>query len=242
MFPIKFSHSNPTFLCWVTIVLPVNVTQRRTWVIFVNVYLFESTNLAFTLKGNENCRKGKQQPDWDSKQAPPDCSLEFCLYTNLPSPPSVNPSFRSWKHSLQWLNLLSSVERFAVVPWMCFSVLSQSLRRKIYNTFVFAILKPETRVPQSVRSRRILWNMHLQWTFRLHRSRIISSLTEWLLVSQGEHCSMELITNIMSRVGVTYKTGVWIGFITPYTHNSGLQAIQSYCWSTHFAVHRCTTH
>jgi hypothetical protein len=42
---------------------------------------------------------------------------------------------------------------------------------------------------------------------------------------------------------VIYKTGSWIGWLdllTPYTQHSGLQAIQRYCWSTHFTVHRCT--
>jgi hypothetical protein len=42
---------------------------------------------------------------------------------------------------------------------------------------------------------------------------------------------------------VTYKTGfgldVWI-YCTLYIHNSGLQGIQRYCYSTHFPVHRCT--
>jgi hypothetical protein len=42
---------------------------------------------------------------------------------------------------------------------------------------------------------------------------------------------------------VTYKTGFgrddWI-YYTLYIHNSGLQAIQRYRYSTHFAIHRCT--
>jgi hypothetical protein len=46
------------------------------------------------------------------------------------------------------------------------------------------------------------------------------------------------ICNILSRF-----SAVWIGWLdllTPYTHTSGLQAIQRYRYSTHFTVHRCT--
>jgi hypothetical protein len=48
---------------------------------------------------------------------------------------------------------------------------------------------------------------------------------------------------ILSRVGVTYKTGLdWmIGFINAlYIHNSGLQEIQHYRYSTYFPGHSCT--
>jgi hypothetical protein len=48
---------------------------------------------------------------------------------------------------------------------------------------------------------------------------------------------------ILSRVGVTYKTGSglddWI-YCTLYIHNSELQAIQHYRYSTRFTVHRYT--
>jgi hypothetical protein len=50
---------------------------------------------------------------------------------------------------------------------------------------------------------------------------------------------------ILTDVGgccVTYKTGLGLDLLTPYTHNSGLQAIESYRYSTHFVrvVPRCT--
>jgi hypothetical protein len=52
----------------------------------------------------------------------------------------------------------------------------------------------------------------------------------------GKNCT------IMSCVGVIYKTWFWIGFIAPYSHtNSGIQVIQCYHYSTHFAVHRSTS-
>jgi hypothetical protein len=45
---------------------------------------------------------------------------------------------------------------------------------------------------------------------------------------------------MLSRVGVTYKTGFgldyWI-YCTLYIHNSGRQAIQRYRYSTHFPLH-----
>jgi hypothetical protein len=50
----------------------------------------------------------------------------------------------------------------------------------------------------------------------------------------------------MPRAGVcrvTYKTGFcigWLYLLTPYSHNSGQQAIQLYWRSTHFTVHRYT--
>jgi hypothetical protein len=33
----------------------------------------------------------------------------------------------------------------------------------------------------------------------------------------------------------------WLDLLTPYSHNSELQAAQRYCWSTHLEVHRCTS-
>jgi hypothetical protein len=52
-----------------------------------------------------------------------------------------------------------------------------------------------------------------------------------------------LVPVILSCVGVTHMTSSglddWI-YCTLYIHNSELQAIQRYRWSTHFAVHRYT--
>jgi hypothetical protein len=45
-------------------------------------------------------------------------------------------------------------------------------------------------------------------------------------------------------VCMTYKMGSglddWIFWHLIHTHNSGLQVIQCYCYSTHFIIHRCT--
>jgi N-glycosylase/DNA lyase len=57
------------------------------------------------------------------------------------------------------------------------------------------------------------------------------------------HGSSDIYIRIVSRVLVTYKTGSglddWI-YCTLYFHNSELQAIQRYRYSTHFPNHRCT--
>jgi hypothetical protein len=51
--------------------------------------------------------------------------------------------------------------------------------------------------------------------------------------------------SILSRVGVVvwltdrFRTG-WLESLTPYTHSSGLQAIQRWRCSMHFTVHRYT--
>jgi hypothetical protein len=49
---------------------------------------------------------------------------------------------------------------------------------------------------------------------------------------------------ILSHVGVTYKTGFWIGWLDLsdliHSYTSWLQALQRYRYSTHFAVHRST--
>jgi hypothetical protein len=47
---------------------------------------------------------------------------------------------------------------------------------------------------------------------------------------------------IVTRI-CDYRRGFWIGdwiYCTLYVHNSGVQAIQRYRWSTHFPVHRYT--
>jgi hypothetical protein len=99
--------------------------------------------------------------------------------------------------------------------------------------------------------RYVLHNQYLQFrsvisnfliVFFVNITGSVILKTETPIVLQRSHLSSIFIRSFV-RGCASLIDGVWFGwldFLTPYTHNSGLQVIQRYRWVTHFTVHRYT--